>query len=102
MRHLQQIHATYRDRGVVVLGLNRSDDKDIAKQFLDDNGATFPTVLESSAAAHQVMAKYETFGMSAVPLTYVIDRDGKVAGAWYGFSGNHDEGLRLLRKLGVE
>ncbi|MCP4643211.1 MAG: TlpA family protein disulfide reductase [bacterium] len=101
MRHLQQIHTTYGDKGVVVLGLNYADDEAIAREFLKDSGATFPTILDASPAARQVLSGYENIG-SAVPLTYIIDPEGKVAGAWYGYRRGHAEGIRLLRQLGVE
>jgi peroxiredoxin len=86
-----------------VLGFNRADDNEIALEFLRENGATVPTVLDTSKAAWEVCGKFETMGgRSGVPLTYIIDREGKVAGAWYGFDGNHSRGKEVLRRLGIE
>jgi peroxiredoxin len=41
--------------------------------------------------------------MSAVPMTYVIDREGKVVAAWYGFEEGDAEkaSKELLKKLGL-
>jgi peroxiredoxin len=88
------------DKGLVVLGVNTSDDHQIAMNYLKTNQVTFPNVLDNSDTANRVLLlKYETLmGMSAVPLTYVIDRKGKVVDAWY----DHQEARakRALRKLG--
>jgi len=103
MRHLQEIFEKYKDKGLVVLGLNCSDDKKIAVEFLRENSATFANVLDSSEAAnHTCFVDYQTLsGMSAVPLSYIIDREGKVVAAWYG---EHDEGKvsEILERLGVK
>jgi peroxiredoxin len=103
MRHLQEAFEAYRDQGLVVVGVDCSDDPRIARQFLAENGATFPTVLDGSPATREVVyRRYQTLtGMSAVPLSYVIDREGRIAASWYG---RHDkERLRkVLEGLGLE
>jgi peroxiredoxin len=103
MRHLQEISEKYKDKGLVVLGLNCSDDKKIAVEFLRENSATFPNVLDSSEAAkHTCFVDYQTLsGMSAVPLSYIIDREGKIAAGWYG---THEEATlsAVLERLGVK
>lgn len=44
--------------------------------------------------------RYETLaGMSAVPMTYLIDREGKVVEAWYGYELGRAE--KALKKLGL-
>jgi len=46
------------------------------------------------------MTQYETlYGMSAVPMTYLIDREGKVVEAWYDYRQGRAEDS--LRKLGL-
>ena len=102
MRSLQQIHTAYKDKGLVMLGFNSADDKKIAVEFLKDNGATFPNVLDSSPEAQQFRFQLDTLGMSAVPQTYIIDQQGKIAGGWYGYEGNHAKGRRLLKQLGTK
>jgi outer membrane lipoprotein-sorting protein len=83
-----------------VLGVNPSDDRKIALDYLKANQATFPNVLDSSGAAQRAMSQYETLaGMSAVPMTYVIDRDGKVLDAWYGFDKGREQ--KALKTLGL-
>ncbi len=70
---------------------------------MKENKVTFPNVLDPSQKAWEVTSKYETLGMSAVPMTYVIDREGKVVDAWYGFGENRiDEALKKLGLLEEE
>jgi len=83
----------------VVLGVNTVDDRKIALDYLKQNQVTFPNVLDSSAAANRAMMEYETLrGMSAVPMTYLIGRDGKVVEASYDYRA--DQAEKALKKLG--
>jgi peroxiredoxin len=85
---------------LVVLGLNPSDDRKIALDYLAANQVTFPNILDASDAGNQAVSQYETLGgMSAVPMTYVIDRQGKVVDAWYGYE--KDRTQKALKKLGL-
>ena len=86
---------------MVVLGVNVSDDRGIALEYLKENKVTFPIIVDTTAKAGQVMAQYETLGgMTAVPMTYLIDREGKVVEAWYGYQDGRAE--KALRKLGLK
>ena len=86
---------------MVVLGVNTADDHKIALDYLKENQATFPTILDSSEASNRAMLQYETLeGITgAVPMTYIIDRDGKVVTAWYGYDA--DATKKALAKLGL-
>jgi len=100
MRHLQKLHEKYGDKGLAILGFNFSDDKKIALEFLHENGATFPTILDSSDSAIRV--GHTGYRMSGVPLNYVIDRQGKVVDAWYGYEQGHKRALAASEKAGLK
>ncbi len=100
MCHLQKLHEKYRDKGLMILGFNCSDDKKIAIEFLRENGATFPMVLDSSEAAVQI--GFRGYRMPGVPVNYVIDREGKIAGAVYGYEKGHERMLAALKKAGLK
>ena len=101
MRHLQELSAKYRDQGLVVLGVNDSDTTQIARDLLERNGVDFPNILDTSPEAVQAMQKYEILGNNTVPMTCIIDRQGKVVDSWYG---KHEEkkkaakGMKILEK----
>jgi peroxiredoxin len=98
MCHLQELHNQFRDKGLVILGFNSADDKQIALEFMAENGATFPTILDSSDEAMKV--GFQDYRGSGVPLNYVIDREGKVVDAWYGYEKGHPRAMAALEKTG--
>ncbi len=100
MRHLQKLYEKYKDRDVVILGLNCADNKKIALDFLRDNSATFPNILDTSRAA--VKIAFDDYKMSGVPLNYIIDREGKVVDAWYGYEEGHKRAIAALEKAGLK
>ena len=99
MCHLQELFEQFKDKGLVILGLNVSDDKKIALDFMAENGATFPNILDSSDAAVQV--SFQDYRSSGVPLNYIIDRDGKIVDAWYGYQKGHPRAMAALKKTGA-
>ena len=100
MRHLQRLHEKYKDKGLVILGFNCADDNQIALDFMRENSATFPNILDSSSAA--VKVGFDGYKMSGVPLNYIIDREGKVVDAWYGYEEGHKRALTVLEKLQIK
>jgi peroxiredoxin len=100
MRHLQRLHEKYKDKGLVILGFNCADDKQIAMDFMRENSATFPNVLDSSEAA--VKVGFDGYRMSGVPLNYVMDKEGIIVDAWYGYEEGHKRALAALEEAGLE
>ncbi|MGO9204471.1 MAG: TlpA disulfide reductase family protein [Limisphaerales bacterium] len=94
------LYEKYHDQGLVVLGVNSADDRKIALDYLKANHVTFPIILDTSPAGWEAMAQYETLlGMSAVPMTCVIGRDGKIVDAWYGYESARTQAA--VKKLGL-
>jgi hypothetical protein len=103
MCHLQELYAKYKAKGLVILGFDAADDKKIALDMLRDNGATFPNIIDSSDAAITVcFRQYQGPYGSAVPMNYIINREGKVVDAWYGGGREHPKAIAALQKAGGE
>jgi peroxiredoxin len=100
MCHLQELHEKYKDKDMVILGFNCSDDKQIALEFLRENSATYPNILDSSDAAN--MIAFDGYKMGGVPLNYIIDKEGKVVDTWYGYEKGHKRAIAALGKSGLE
>jgi peroxiredoxin/outer membrane lipoprotein-sorting protein len=103
--YLQTIHEKYKDKGLVVLGFNCSDDKKLAMEFLDEFNATYPNIIDTTKAAQDIFFhKYQTLqGISALPLNYLIDFKGQVVQAWYGYGGDTDKTFEeALKKIGLQ
>lgn len=98
MFHLQELHEKYSDKGLVILGFNCSDDKQIALDFLRENSADFLNILDSSDAATKTA--FQDYKTSGVPLNYIINKDGKIVDAWYGYG--HTREQQVIEKLGVK
>ncbi len=100
MCHLQEVYVQYKDKGLVILGLNASDDRQIALDFMRENGATFPNILDSSDAAIKV--SFQDYQNSACPTNYLLDREGKIILGWCGYEAGHARVKTALEKLGIK
>jgi peroxiredoxin len=100
MCHLQELYEKYKDKDVVILGFNCADDKKIALDFMQENSATFPSVLDSSYAAKKVY--FKDYRVKGVPTNYIIDREGKIVESWLGYEEGHKQAIEALEKLGVK
>jgi peroxiredoxin/outer membrane lipoprotein-sorting protein len=80
--YLQDLYKKHMDKGLVVLGVNVWDDKGITSEFLRKHSVTFPNILDASENGNQV---YLDYGEGPWPTNYLIDRDGIVIDAWFGF-----------------
>ena len=88
---LQSIHEKYKDRDVVVVGIDPYDDpaKDEMATFLSKRGITY-TVLFSN---HELS---ETYHVHAFPTLFILDRDGKIVKMHKGFSKTMEDELEEL------
>ena len=67
----------HRDR-VVFIGVNVQDTEPLARDFLRRFGVTYPNGRDGTGA---IAVDY---GMSGVPETYFVDRDGRLVAKWQG------------------
>jgi len=74
MPHLETLGTSYRNHGLVVLGVNLDENRQGAQTFLTDNGySNIITLWKSYAAARAVKSLY---GVTGIPHTFLIDRQG--------------------------
>lgn len=92
---LQSLHEKFKDRGVVVVGIDPYDDpvkKEMAT-FLSKRGITY-TVLFSDYKLS------EAYHVRAFPTLFILDRDGKIVRIHTGFSKTMEDDLEeLLLKM---
>ena len=88
---LQQTWRDYENQGdVMFLGVAIQDEYSAAKGFLDKHGLTYPAVFDASSSLMQ------TYRVTGIPTTVVIDPDGRVVSRHAGtFVG--DQGRAALR-----
>ncbi|MEO2089741.1 MAG: redoxin domain-containing protein [Gemmataceae bacterium] len=103
LKDLQGLHEKYGGKGVAFVGYNCADERAITLDLLKEYKITFPCVVDPSDKATDVFVKgYQRNGTNAVPLNYLIDKDGKVAAGWYGYNKDDDRPRKELEKLGVK
>ncbi|NOX60860.1 MAG: TlpA family protein disulfide reductase [Chloroflexi bacterium] len=72
MPELEQAYQENAAGGLVVLGVNQGESAEVARDFTNQLGLTFPIVLDSQL---QVSQLYRT---SSLPTTFFIDRSGVI------------------------
>ncbi|MET0297601.1 MAG: TlpA disulfide reductase family protein [Microbacterium sp.] len=75
---LEEVHEEYSADGVNFLGVNLYDGADAAQAFAETYGVTYPSVLTTEDGSIKLAFAGQT-PLSAVPVTLVLDREGRVA-----------------------
>ena len=80
MPELQKIHDRFMERGFSVIGVS-IDEKGREKvpRFLEGNPVGYPILLDTSETP-----AWESFGVKAIPSTFLIDRSGRIRAQWIG------------------
>jgi thiol-disulfide isomerase/thioredoxin len=76
--YLDQLQTRYSAKGVRVVGLTLEEDSDAVNAFLDQVPVAFAIARDPSGRAG------ETFGVVAMPTTFLLDREGRVAARFEG------------------
>jgi len=69
---LERVWQTYRDRGLVVVGVNIQDLEQEARRFIAQTNPTYSNVRDVDGAVHRA------YGLTGVPETFFITRDGRI------------------------
>jgi cytochrome c biogenesis protein CcmG/thiol:disulfide interchange protein DsbE len=69
---LEAAWRAWRDRGVVVVGVDAKDFTDDAQRFMRKYGVTYPNVRDGSGDLE------EPYGLLAYPETFFVDRRGRI------------------------
>jgi peroxiredoxin len=95
--HLVEMNRKYGSQGLSVLGMSADDDGERGvKVFAEKNRITYPVAL----AGEPVLADY---GVRSVPVMFVIDKKGRVAEVFRGFTGEVARSTeQLIKKLLAE
>lgn len=94
MPFLEKLSKTYKEKGLIVLGVNIDNDAKSAKKFLDEVKVSFTIVND----ADKKVAK--AYAPPTMPSSYIIDRDGKVRRVHAGFrTGDTKELESEIQKL---
>lgn len=68
-----------------------------ARKFLSAHEAKFPAFLDNNRAAFDELLKVAQESEGGIPLTVIVNKEGKIAGLWIGYnSGDEEEVARVL------
>ena len=94
MPRVQKFHDEFKDKGLVVLGINDGEIASRVEPFLKKNGYSFRILLDHDQS---VAARYQVTG---IPSLFVIDRNGVISSHFIGL--RDEETLRdALAKAGI-
>lgn len=95
--HLLEMDKKYGQQGLYVLGMSADEDGGRAvKAFADTYHITYPVALAGAATLAD-------FGVRSVPVMFVIDKKGRVAEVYRGFTDNVARSAeQLIKKLLAE
>lgn len=81
---IEKLHKTYRDKGLVVLGISMDQGGwDIVKSFVSEYGVTY-TILKGT---DDVLSDYK---VRTIPMMVLVNKEGKIVKRYLGF-GAEDE-----------
>jgi peroxiredoxin len=88
--HLNGLYKVYQTRGLEIIGVSLdTGSRERVRRFATSMGIQYPIII----ADDEVLKNY---GISPIPTTYLIDREGYVSSKWVGFSQS------LMNKISAE
>ncbi len=82
---LDQLYKRYQPMGFTILGVNVEENAGAAKKVLQEQPVSFPILFDPS---NQVSELYQ---VSAMPSTFLVDRDGKLRFLHKGYLPGYEE-----------
>lgn len=88
--HLNGLYKAYQTRGLEIIGVSLdTGSRERVRRFAISMGIHYPIII----ADDEVLKNY---GISPIPTTYLIDREGYISSKWVGFSQS------LMSKISAE
>lgn len=76
--YLEQVWQDHQEDDVAFVGVNIYDQADTARAFADENGVTYPSIIDVDTGSVKLAFAAAT-PIQATPTTLVLDREGRVA-----------------------
>jgi thiol-disulfide isomerase/thioredoxin len=78
MPSMETFYRRYKEQGLEILAVDLREDANTVRQFVRNNGYNFPVLLDINGKAGS------SYGVEAIPTTYIINREGKIIGRIVG------------------
>ena len=72
MPSMEALYNRFKDKGFVIFAVNSGEGRDEVVSFMKNNNLTFPAALDSDGKVNG------SYGIQAIPTTFLIDREGNI------------------------
>ncbi len=87
---LVNLHKNYQKKGLQVIGMSVDrGEAEVVRRFSMSMDIPYPILLTSEEVTH-------TFGVTALPTTFLIDKEGKIQEKWIGFNS------KIAKEMGAK
>jgi thiol-disulfide isomerase/thioredoxin/outer membrane lipoprotein-sorting protein len=93
MPHLEKLHREYKNKDVIILGIN-DEEAEVAQNYLKRNRYTFNTLIDAEKQA------WRSYRISAIPHSFFITKDGRIAASLLGQQRERDFRAGIEKALG--
>ena len=94
MPQIQSLSVDFKDKGLIVLGVNYNETESVAKKYFADHKYSFGSVLDPEKLTSQ------KYGVTGIPVVVLIDKTGVVRFFQQGYNSSQDFAAEV-RKLGL-
>lgn len=103
MPHLGEVAAKVKGQEVEIVALNVLDEEEPYLAYVQKNqDVAFRIARDPAGREREAAVTKRLFNVSGIPMTYVVDKDGKIAAAIEGYSKGDSRLEEALAKLGVK
>lgn len=78
MPEIEAVYQKYKDKGVVVMGIDIMEPEDVVRQFVRQGGYSWTFVLDSTG---EIARDYR---VTAIPASFFLDKDGVIRAINFG------------------
>lgn len=93
MPDIEAVYQEYKDKGVVVVGIDIREPEDIVRQFVADGGYSWTFVLDTTGAVAS------TYAITAIPTSFFLDKEGVIQAARVGAMTKRQMEIRLATTM---
>jgi len=95
MPHLERIYQRYSAAGFELLGVNNDISEELASEWLDGKGISFPIVYDSDSKVRDRFKKHQ-----GIPLSIFVDCDGNIAEVHRSYKpGDEKKYIKIVKGL---
>jgi peroxiredoxin len=94
MPDIEKLYQEYKDKGVVIIGINLGESKSSVRNFVEENGYSWTFVIDVTGEVS--IGKYMVY---SIPSSFFIDRDGVIRATSVGYMRKATMEARLAEAM---